>query len=64
MTRMTDNKSLQEIQDLAEAKRAVERSSIAPYEDPREFGRRIAVELFEKYVKDSGDQSSSASDDD
>lgn len=61
MTGMINDKSLQETPDLVKAKRAVERSSMVPYEDPREFGRRVAVELFEKYVKDSDDQTSNES---
>lgn len=59
MTGMINDKSLQETSDLVKAKRAVERSSMVPYEDPREFGQRVAIELFEKYVKNSDDQTSS-----
>lgn len=58
MTRTTDDKSLQEIQDLAEARQAAER-----YEEPVELGRRIAGEIFEKYVKKpDGQESSTRSD--
>lgn len=32
-----------------------------PYEDPREFGRRVAIELFEESVKESDDRGSSGS---
>ena len=64
MTRTTNYESLQDIQDFMEAKRAAERSSIAPYEDPREFGRRVAVEIFEKCVKESDGQESSESETD
>lgn len=56
MTRMTDDKSLQEIQDLAEARQAAEQ-----YEEPVEFGRRMAVEIFEKHVKNLDSQKSSTS---
>ena len=56
MTKMTEDKSLQEIQDLAEARQAAEQ-----YEEPVEFGRRMAVEIFEKYVKNLGNQESSTS---
>lgn len=56
MTKMTEDKSLQEIQDLAEARQAAEQ-----YEEPVEFGRRMAVEIFEKYVKNLGNQEPSTS---
>lgn len=56
MTRTTDDKLLQEIQDLAEARQAAER-----YEEPMEFGRRMAVEIFEKYVKKPDSQESGTS---
>ena len=56
MTRTTDDKLLQEIQDLAEARQAAER-----YEEPMEFGRRMPVEIFEKYVKKPDSQESSTS---
>ena len=56
MTRTTDDKSLQEIQELAEARQAAER-----YDEPVELGRRMAVEIFEKYVKKPDGQESSTS---
>lgn len=61
MTGMINDKALQETPDLVKAKRAVERSSMVPYEDPQEFGRRVAIELFEKHVKNSEDPASSES---
>ena len=61
MTQLTDEELRQEIQELVKAKRAEERSLITPYDDPREFGRRVAREAFEKYVKGSDSQTSSES---
>ena len=50
MTRLTDEELRQEVEALV--KRQMEEDSlIPPYEDPREFGRRIAREMFEKRIK-------------
>ena len=58
MTQLTDEELRQEIQELVKAKRAEERSLITPYDDPGEFGRRVARETFEKYVQSSNEQAS------
>lgn len=50
MTRLTDEELHQEVEALV--KRQMEEDSlIPPYEDPREFGRRIARETFKKRIK-------------
>lgn len=64
MTRGAEETFRPEFRGLSKVSRRGKVSKDIPYEDPREFGQRVAVELFEKYVKDSDDQSSSASDDD
>ena len=59
MTRLTDEELRQEIQDIVKARRIKEQSFTSPYEDSGEFGRRVAVKLFEKYVKGVDGQESS-----
>ena len=50
MPRLTDEELRREIEALV--KRQMEEDSLIPsHEDPREFGRRIAREMFEKRVK-------------
>lgn len=50
MPRLTDEELRQEVEAMV--KRQMEEDSlIPPYEDPREFGRRIAREMFEKREK-------------
>ncbi len=61
MTQMTDEELRREIEDLVKARRVEEELLSSPYEDPREFGRRVAREAFEKYVKGSDGQTSSES---
>ena len=53
MTQLTDEELRQEIQEIVKAKRAEERSLLTPYDDPGEFGRRVARETFKKYVQSS-----------
>ena len=64
MTQITDEELRQEIQEIVKAKRAEERLLTSPYGDPKEFGQRLAVELFEKYVKGSDDRESNRSESD
>lgn len=64
MTGITDEELRREIQDIVKARRVEEQSLTSPYEDPQEFGRRVAVELFEKYVKGSDDRKSNRSESD
>lgn len=49
-------------QELRGVSKASQRGKIAksppPYEDPREFGRRVAIELFEESVRESDDRGS------
>ena len=61
MIGVTDDELRREIHDIAKARRVEEQMLTSPYEDPQEFGRRVAVELFEKYVKGSDDRESSSS---
>lgn len=56
MTRMTDEELRHEIETLV--KRRVEEQSLRLDEDPREFGRRIARETFEKRVQASNERDS------
>lgn len=62
MTQITDEELRQEIQEIVKAKRAEERSLMTPYEDPREFGRRVARETFEKYVQSPSEQAADKKD--
>lgn len=62
MTQITDEELRQEIQEIVKAKRAEERSLMTPYDDPREFGRRVARETFEKYVQSSSEQAADKKD--
>ena len=57
MTRLTEEELRQEIEDLVK-RQAEEQSLIPPYEDPREFGRRVARETFEKRMKASNQRAS------
>ena len=61
MTRMTDEELRQEIEALVK-RRVEEQSLLTPYEDPREFGRRIARETFEKRVEASNERTSGSDD--
>ena len=60
MTPRSEERFRQELRGLSKVS---QRGKIAknppPYEDPREFGRRVAVELFEESLKESDDQRSS-----
>lgn len=61
MTRGAEETFRQEFRGLSKVSRRGKVSKDIPYEDPREFGRRVAVELFEKYAKESDGQESSES---
>lgn len=61
MTRITDEELRQEIEALVK-RRVEEQSLLTPYEDPREFGRRIARETFEKRVEASNERTSGSDD--
>ena len=61
MTRMIDEELRQEIEALVK-RRVEEQSLLTPYEDPREFGRRIARETFEKRVEASNERTSGSDD--
>ena len=61
MTQMDIEEMPQELQDLIKEIHLGEHSLIIPYDDPREFGRRLAVKLFEKHVKGLDGQESSTS---
>lgn len=57
MPRLTEEELRQEIEDLVR-RQMEEQSLIPPYEDPREFGRRVARETFERRVKASNERAS------
>lgn len=59
MTRGSEETFRQKFRGLSKVSQRGKVSKDIPYEDPREFGRRVAVELFEKYAKESGSQESS-----
>lgn len=48
MTRTTEDAVRQELSKVGTAK---DRPTFTPPEDPRAFGRRVAAETFDKYVK-------------
>lgn len=57
MTRLTDEELHRQV-DAFVQRQAEEQSLIAPYEDPREIGRRAAREAFKKRKKTPNEQAS------
>ena len=57
MTRMTDEELHRQVDDFVR-RQAEEQSLIAPFDDPREIGRRAAREAFKKREKTSNEQAS------